>query len=104
MPVNTSTRKIFDIALLKRVLQYAGPYKRKFYLSVFLAVILAAITPVRPWLIQLTINRGIQGKTESAAPVLNRWLGALHLNNLADVLIAITIFQIGLLFIETSFI
>jgi ATP-binding cassette subfamily B protein len=101
MSVDSGSKKIFDVRLLRRVLHYAGPYKGKFYWSVFLAVVLAAITPIRPWLIQLTINRGIEGKTASAGPALNRWLDALHLNNLADVLIAITIFQIALLIIET---
>jgi ATP-binding cassette subfamily B protein len=101
MSVSTAGKKIFDIGLLRRVLQYAGPYKARFYRSVFLAVVLAAITPIRPWLIQLTINRGISGKTESAGPFFNKLLDALHLNNLADVLISITIFQIVLLLIET---
>src|SRR5689334_22778523 len=101
MSVNTSGKKIFDVRLLRRVLHYAGPYKGRFYWSVFLAILLAAITPIRPWLIQLTINRGIEGKTASAGPVLNRWLDALHLHNVADVLIAITIFQIVLLLVET---
>lgn len=101
MSVNTSGKKIFDVGLLRRVLHYAGPYKVRFYWSVFLAIILAAITPIRPWLIQLTINRGISGKTETGGPVLNKFLDLFHLNNLADVLIAITVLQIVLLFIET---
>jgi len=82
-------------------LHYAGPYKGRFYWSVFLAILLAAITPIRPWLIQLTINRGIEGKTASAGPGLNRLIDSFHLNNLADILIAITIFQIVLLLVET---
>src|SRR5689334_12145390 len=101
MSVKGTGKKIFDVRLLRRVLHYAGPYKRRFYWSVFLAIVLAAITPIRPWLIQLTINRGISGKTDGAGPVLNKWIDALHLHSLADVLIAITIFQIVLLFIET---
>jgi len=100
MSVNTG-KKIFDVGLLRRVLHYAGPYKVRFYWSVFLAIVLAAITPIRPWLIQLTINRGISGKTETGGPVLNKFLDLFHLNNLADVLIAITVVQIVLLLIET---
>jgi ATP-binding cassette subfamily B multidrug efflux pump len=101
MSVSTSPKKIFDFGLLKRVLHYAGPYKRRFYSSVGLSVILAAMTPLRPWLIQLTINRGIEGKTESGGRFLNGMLERLHINNLANVLIAITIFQIVLLLLET---
>jgi len=101
MSVNTSPRKIFDFGLLKRVLQYAGPYKGRFYWSIFLAVILAAITPIRPWLVQVTINRGIAGKTESAGAWLNKLIDAFRLNNLADVVVAITIVQILFLVGET---
>jgi len=101
MSVNTSSRRIFDFGLLRRVLQYAGPYKKRFYWSVFLAVLLAALTPVRPWLIQVTINRGIEGKTASAGHWLNSLIDGFHLNNMADVIIAITVIQIVLLFLET---
>ena len=101
MSVNTSPRKIFDFGLLRRVLHYAGPYKHRFYWSIVLAFVLAAITPVRPWLIQLTINRGIEGKTQSGGEFLNRLLENLQINTLADVLIAITVVQIALLIVET---
>ncbi|HYJ37162.1 MAG TPA: ABC transporter ATP-binding protein, partial [Chitinophagaceae bacterium] len=101
MSVNTSSRKIFDFGLLKRVLHNAGPYKRRFYWSVFLAVVLAALTPVRPWLIQVTINRGIGGKTESAGSWLNQLIDSFRLSNLADIIIAITVIQIALLLVES---
>ncbi len=47
---------IFDLSLLKRVFQYAKPYKKKFILSVLMAILLAIVSPIRPWLIQVTIN------------------------------------------------
>jgi len=49
-------RKIFDLEQLRRVFAFAAPYKRRFYISVVLAVVLAAMAPVRPLLIQYTIN------------------------------------------------
>ena len=101
MSVNTSSRKIFDFRLLRRVLHHAGPYKRRFYWSVLLAVVLAAVTPLRPWLIQLTINRGIEGKTESGGNWLNGLIDQFQLNNLADVIVAITVIQIVLLLVES---
>ncbi|MBL0233138.1 MAG: ABC transporter ATP-binding protein, partial [Chitinophagaceae bacterium] len=52
-------KTIFDFALLKRVFRYAAPYKKKFYISVALAILLAVITPIRPLLIQLTVNKYI---------------------------------------------
>ncbi len=69
--------------LLRRVLQYARPYKKRFYASVFLAIVLAAFTPVRPFLIKYTVDNHIAGQ----------W---------AKGLIIITIIQIVLIFIETG--
>ena len=75
--------KKFDIAVLRRVFGYAAPYKRKFYLSVALAILLAFITPVRPFLIQLTVDKYIA-------------------NNIASMVINITLIQIGLILLETA--
>ena len=52
-------KTFFDFALLRRVFGYAAPYKNKFYLSVALAIFLAVITPIRPLLIQLTVDKYI---------------------------------------------
>ena len=76
-------KKIFDFGLLRRVFQYAAPYKRRFYISIALAILLALFTPVRPYLIQVTVNKYIgQGDLD--------WL------------IWITVIQLGLLLIETT--
>ena len=75
--------KIFDLSLLRRVFQFAAPYKKKFYLSIILSVVLALISPLRPYLIQYTINTFIKDRNTS-------WL------------ILITIIQIGMLLIETG--
>ena len=75
--------KKFDIAVLRRVFSYASPYKRKFYLSVVLAILLAFITPVRPLLIQLTVNDYIA-------------------NDAMQMVINITIVQIGIILVETA--
>lgn len=77
-------KKIFDFGLLRRVFQYAAPYKKRFYISIALAILLALFTPVRPYLIQLTVNDFIQNA--------NRYW-----------LIWITVIQIGFLLIETGF-
>ena len=78
-----SAPKKFDIAVLRRVFGYAAPYKRKFYLSVVLAILLAVITPVRPWLIQYTVDNSIA-------------------HSLVEQVIWITIIQIGLILVETA--
>ncbi|MCG2614518.1 ABC transporter ATP-binding protein/permease [Terrimonas sp. NA20] len=78
-----SAPKKFDIAVLRRVFGYAAPYKRKFYLSIILAILLAVITPVRPWLIQYTVDNSIA-------------------KSLVEEVIFITIIQIGLILVETA--
>lgn len=83
-------KKIFNFTLLRRVFHFAAPYKSKFYTSLFLAVILAIMAPIRPLLIQLTINDGIKGK------------GIAHfLDTPGGFIIEITIIQVVLLLLET---
>jgi len=76
-------KTFFDFALLRRVFQYAAPYKKKFYLSIVLAIVLAVITPVRPLLIKLTVDDYIS-------------------NSIGYMLINITLIQVGLILIETA--
>ncbi|HEX7367614.1 MAG TPA: ABC transporter ATP-binding protein [Pelobium sp.] len=51
------TGKTYDWGLLKRVFAYAKPYKSAFFWSIFLTLALAALAPVRPYLIQLTLDK-----------------------------------------------
>lgn len=74
--------KKFDLAILRRVFRYASPYKKKFYLSVTLAILLALITPVRPLLVQWTVDEFIA-------------------KSVTHMVIGITLIQIGLLIVET---
>ena len=77
------SKKSFDFQALKRVLRFAKPYKKKFFLSIFLAIVLAAFTPVRPYLIQLTVDKYIS-------------------NQFTQAVITITIIQICFLLLETG--
>jgi ATP-binding cassette subfamily B multidrug efflux pump len=79
----TGKNVIFDFGLLRRVFRYAAPYKRKFWLSVALAIFLSALTPVRPLLIQVTVDKYIA-------------------QSLAHMVILITIVQIALILLETG--
>ena len=49
-------KKIFDFRLLLRIYTFAKPYAGKFYLSVALAIVLAILSPVRPMLINKTLQ------------------------------------------------
>lgn len=86
-----AAKKIFDFSLLRRVFHFAAPYKRKFYTSLLLAVVLAVLSPIRPALIQYTINDTVAGKSQ-----VNFW------DTLQGAIITITIIQIGLLLLETA--
>ena len=84
-------KKKLKLSVLKRVFRFAAPYKSKFYGAVFLSVFLAAIAPLRPFLIQLTINHGI--KNESFGRFMQGPGGFI---------IEISIIQVALLLLETS--
>jgi ATP-binding cassette, subfamily B, multidrug efflux pump len=78
-----SQKKIFDFSLLRKVFRFAKPYKKKLYISVTLSIVLAVLSPLRPFLIQYTVNHFIADKNM-------QWL------------IWITIIQIAMLLVETG--
>jgi ATP-binding cassette subfamily B protein len=80
---NEALKRIFDFENLRRVFQFAAPYKKRFYFSIWLAVFLAIITPVRPYLIKITVDKFIASK-------------------MLDWIIWMTVIQIGLLIIESA--
>ncbi|GGB07174.1 ABC transporter ATP-binding protein [Puia dinghuensis] len=75
-------KKIFDFSTLSRVFSYAAPYKSRIYWSIALSILLAVLSPLRPFLIQVTINDYIR-------------------HGAAQAVIWMTIFQIVLLLAET---
>lgn len=75
-------KKILDLSILRKVFAFAMPYKRKVYISIILSLVLAIISPLRPYLIQYTVNHFIADRN-------TYWL------------ILITIIQIGMLLVET---
>ncbi|WP_346317448.1 ABC transporter ATP-binding protein [Chitinophaga sp. YIM B06452] len=79
---NGKAKRVFDFSLLNRVFSFAAPYKRYFYVSMFLTVLLALLSPVRPYLIQLTVDKYIT----------NQWV---------QMLVIVTIVQIVMLLLET---
>lgn len=54
------TGKTFDIPLFKRTMSYVKPYKGLFFGTAIFAVVLAALSPVRPYLIQIAIDDYVQ--------------------------------------------
>ena len=83
MPEQKKRKKLLDFTILKRVFAFTRPYKKKLYISIFLSILLAVISPLRPFLIQYTVNVFIKDRN-------TYWL------------ILITVIQIGLLLFETG--
>ncbi|NML35693.1 ABC transporter ATP-binding protein [Chitinophaga sp. G-6-1-13] len=79
---NLAVKKVFDFSLLRRIFTFAAPYKRALYLSMVMTVIFAVISPLRPYLIQVTVDKYIA-------------------NQLLQMLVTVTIVQIALLAVET---
>ena len=77
-------KKIFDFDNLRRVFHFAAPYKKRFYTSIGFAIFLAIITPVRPYLIKITVDKFIA-------------------NKMLDWVLWITVIQVGLLLVESGF-
>ena len=96
----TAKKKIFDFSLMGRVFRFVRPYRFQFISSVILAILLALVTPVRPHLIQLTIDKATGKATE--VPVMVKWLYInTDLNDATKFIIAITVFQLIFLILET---
>ncbi|PWT78740.1 MAG: antibiotic ABC transporter ATP-binding protein [Bacteroidetes bacterium] len=94
MPDEVKKRKIFDFGTLRRVFQYAAPYKKRIYISITLGILLAIISPLRPWLIQITVNNYVQKGVAGQDAIKNTMI---------NMVVYITILQIALLLIETAF-
>ena len=98
---NSDKKKVFNLSLLKRVFAFVGPYKRWFYLSLLLAVVMALFAPVRPLLIQLTINKAT-GKIVHAPDWLNWILFSKDISQPAQFILWVTVFQIVFIVIESA--
>lgn len=54
-----SSGNIIDLKVVKRILQFVQPYRGRFALLIVLTVLLGFLTPVRPWLIQYTLDEHV---------------------------------------------
>lgn len=79
----SDAKKIFDLGLLRRIFSFAAPYKRSLYISMAMSVVLAAMSPLRPYLIQLSVDKYIT-------------------NHMLQMLINISIIQLVILLLENG--
>lgn len=97
----TSKKKVFDFSLLGRVFHFVRPYRGMFYLSLILAVVMALFAPIRPYLIQLTVDTAT-GKSVQIPGWLETVLFNTDLSDASRFIISVTLFQIVFLVVETS--
>ncbi len=100
MAKEKATKKVFDFSLMKRLFYYVRPYNQFFYISLCLGVLMAFIAPVRPYLIQLTVNKAINPHL-----IIPSWLQSIlqlaSTSGVFEFILHITIFQIIFLMVES---
>ncbi len=75
-------KKSFDLGLLKRIFSFTKPYGKTLYFVMTLGIILAIVSPLRPYLIKLSVDK---------------YIG----NNLMKGLLWVSALQLGLLLLES---
>ena len=83
MSKDKTIKKVFDFKLLGRLFSFTGPYRATLFLAMTLAIVLAILSPLRPYLISVSVDKYIH-------------------NNLLLGLIWISVFQFGLLLLESG--
>jgi ATP-binding cassette subfamily B multidrug efflux pump len=76
-------KKLIDLQLLRRIFSFTKPYSKTLYLSLALSITLALLTPLRPKLIEYSVDHYIN-------------------NKLLQGLIFISMIQLGMLLIESA--
>jgi ATP-binding cassette, subfamily B, multidrug efflux pump len=81
--MTSPNKKTFSFSILRRIFSYTRPYKKTLYLAMMLSILLSILSPLRPYLIQQSVDVYIK----------NQWLQGL---------IMISALQLALLLLETG--
>jgi ATP-binding cassette subfamily B multidrug efflux pump len=95
-------KPIFKSTILTRVFSFVGPYRFIFWINVFLGIFLAFATPIRPYLIQATVNLAI-GKQVHLPQWVHWILPNEAFNSVVQLILAISLFQVAFIVLETMF-
>ncbi len=77
------TGKAYDSKLLSRLAKYIRPYKKVFWISVVLTILLAAVAPALPMLVEHTVDKYIlSGNTSGLSNMLFAMIGLLVLQTI----------------------
>lgn len=93
-------KKKFDMSVFTRIFSYVRPYKIHFALSVVLSIVLAFFSPVRPLLIQHTIDKAT-GRDVDLPFFVEIFFSDEQLNDVTKFIVAITVFQLLFLLLES---
>jgi ATP-binding cassette subfamily B protein len=67
-------KSVMDWGLVSRILKLADPYKKEFYGAIFLSLALAVLAPIRPYLVQLAIDKYIAHFNLSGLQCVTLWM------------------------------
>lgn len=96
----STEKKYFDFSVLKRVFTFVRPYRGRFIVSIILAIVLSFFTPVRPFFIQLTVDKAT-GKDVHTPWIIQFLFPHTDPGNAWQFAIAVTVFQVVFIIIET---
>ena len=80
-----SSGNIIDWTVLRRLMRFVAPYRKSFYSLIFLTVLLGVLTPIKPLLIQYTIDNDVAlGDYEGMVSIMLLLLGLLIVHAIAQ--------------------
>ena len=80
-----SSGNIIDFKVLKRIMKFVTPYKGRFYSLIFLTLAIGLLTPLRPMLIQWTLDEEVaEGDYEGMLWMMVLLVGLLIVQSLAQ--------------------
>ena len=112
--MTTVTKKKFDLKILVRLFSFTGPYRKTLILAMVLAVVLAIISPLRPFLMQRSVDlyvatKDVKGLMQLGLAILGilsvesvlrfwftyrtNWLGQTVVNDLRNTVFKKILFQ-----------
>lgn len=62
MMAEKNVKKRFDFGLLLRIFSFTAPYRRIFFAAMSVAIVLACVAPLRPYLIKLSVDKYIAAR------------------------------------------
>jgi len=101
MTSSATTGGTLSRVLWNKLFSFVIPYRKAWYAALTLAVLMALTAPIRPYLIQVTLDAAM-GKGITLPPGLLQLMPAAYLTDIVSFVVFITTFQLAFILIETS--